>query len=344
MTFSVLIIGNTGVGSLESSYLRAFRRLEWTTHFWDPTASLQSMARGSRLGRLFSTFVHVEVWANKANAELLRLADELKPTLILVIGTTGVRGGTLAQIKVRRPGVLIYCVYPDSPHNLDSDRIHCLPFFDRVTTSSPAWVDAFQKLGANRVYYLPFAADIDLHRLLSENGSGTQATAEIAFIGTWRPEREIFLEQLADFDLRLWGSDYWKRRVRSGSPLPARWGGRSIVGAEFVKVCRESKILLNMLDPVTWPGPNMRTFELPACRGFSLVTRTSTITKLFKEGESIECFDSPQEAREKIQFYLEHDRERERIIEASYHFVIHEGHTYLDRARTLSEWVAEDAV
>jgi spore maturation protein CgeB len=341
VTQSILILGTSASGSLESSYLRAFQRVGWKTYVWDPITALGRAARGNRFGRLFNTFVHVEPWANKANAELLRVTDELRPDLILAIGTRGLRGGTLAQVKVRLPDVLIYCIYPDSPHNLDSDRIHCLPFFDRVTTSSPAWVPAFQKLGAARVSYLPFAADIDLHRPFSENGQ-PRIKHDLGFIGTWRPERELFLEQLADFDLCVWGSDYWKHRTRRESPLRSRWGGRSIFGSEFGKVCHETKILLNILDPVTWPGPNMRSFEQSACRAFSLVTRSPAVTEVFKEGEHVECFDSVGEAREKIDFYLRNEKARQQIADRSYDLVVHQGHTYVDRAQQVIKWATED--
>ena len=342
MKRSLLIVGSNRVEALESSYARAFQRLGWMVHFWDPMGALYQVARGARLGRLFSTFVHVEPWLRKANLALLQLADNLHPDLILVIATGGVRAGTLAQIKVRVPKSLIYCVYPDSPHNLDSERIHCLPFFDRITTSSPAWVEAFERLGARRVHYLPFAADTDLHRPASAGATASPLAHDVAFIGTWRPEREIILEQFADLDLCLWGSDYWKRRTHPGSPLRSRWGGRSITGAEFAQVCAQSRILLNIMDPATWPGPNMRTFEQPACRAFSLVTRTPAILELFTEGETIECFGSVEECREKICYYLEHEAERQRIAEASYRFVVHNGHTYVDRARQLLEWAAEN--
>src|SRR3982751_168323 len=109
---SVLVIGAGGVESLESSYRRAFKQLGWTVHFWNPMDALHKIARGQKLGRLFSTFVHVEPWMRKSNLELLKLADELRPDLLLVVGTSGVRGGTLAQIKVCVPHILIYSVYP----------------------------------------------------------------------------------------------------------------------------------------------------------------------------------------------------------------------------------------
>lgn len=344
MTRSLLIIGNNGAANLESSYARAFQHLGWGVSLWEPAKALHRVARGYGLGRLFSKFVNVEPWLRKANLELLKLSEKLRPGLILVIGTEGVRAGTLAQMRVQLPGTPSYCLYPDTPHNLVPDRIQCLPFFDRVTTVSPLWVEAFERLGARRVHYLPLAADTDLHRPVTRENQVTTDAHDVAFIGNWRPEREAFLEQLTDFDLRVWGTNYWKRNIRSGSRLPARWGGRPLVGEEFARACSEHRILLNLIDGVGWPGPNMRTFEQPACRAFSLVTRTPAVIDLFQEGETIECFDSVEEAREKIRFYLKNETERQRIAEQSYRFVVNGGHTYVDRAKQLVEWAREDGL
>jgi spore maturation protein CgeB len=165
---------------------------------------------------------------------------------------------------------------------------------------------------------------------------------DIGFIGTWRQEREAFLEQLADMDLCIWGSSYWKSRTRRNSPLRALWSGRSITGVEFARVCAENRIMLNIVDIATWPGPNMRAFEQPACGAFSLTTRSPALLEIFEEGESVECFDSVGEAREKIKYYIAHEGERRRIAEAGYRLVVNRGHTYLDRARQLLQWATDD--
>lgn len=338
----VLIVGSNRVESLENSYARAFRQLGWEVHFWDPAQALSQVARGGRAGRLFSLFVSVEPWLRKSNVDLLRLTEQLRPTLVLVIATTGVRAGTLAQLKARRPDLKIYCLYPDSPHNLDADRIHCLPFFDRVIVSSPAWVTAVNKLGAVEAIFLPFAADTQLYQPVKAAMLTQDLAHEVTFIGTWRLEREQLLEQLTDFDLRIWGSDYWKSRVRRDSSLKQAWGGRALVGAEFCQAGAQSKIHLNMLDAVTWPGPNMRTFELPACGAFALTERTEAVLEIFKEDETIVCFASAAEARDKIEYYLRHDDQRRKIAQAGHEFVTQQGHTYWDRVQQVLIWWQQD--
>lgn len=337
ITNTALILGQNQGWNLEGSYGRAFAKIGWQTEFWDPQQALNNEVRGAQLGKRFASFVNVEPWLRKANLSLLRIVEQLRPTAIFVIATEGVRAGTLAQIKVLLPHAPLVCIYPDSPHNLSVERISCLPVFDLVTASSPAWVESLKTLGGLNVRYLPFAADVDLHQRVS--GATNHSNGhDVAFIGNWRREREEFLEQLVDFDIWVWGEKWWKDRTREGSPLRSRWGGRRVVGSDFAMTCAAHRILLNLLDTPTWPGPNMRTFEQPACGGFSLATRTSAVLELFEEGKNIECFESVEEARDKINFYLKNDDARERIAEASHRFVVDEGHTYTDRARQLVSW------
>jgi spore maturation protein CgeB len=337
MAGRLIIVGTQRMEALESSYARAFTRLGWEVHTWDPMEALHRSVRGHRVGQLLAMFVHIEPWLRKANLELLQLASRVTPDLVLVIGTAGVRSGTLAQLRVWLPRARIYCLYPDGPHNLEPDRVNCLPLFDRVLTSSPAWVDAFSKLGASQVHYLPFAADVDLHSPVEPAVAELESAHELAFIGNWRREREEFLEQFVDLDLRIWGGDYWRSRTRKGSPLERCWAGQSAVGSEFARACAQSKILLNILDPISWPGPNMRTFELPACGAFALVERTAPVLDLFREGETIECFGSVAEARQKIERYTQDEVARQRIAQAAYEFVVGGGHTYRDRVRQILE-------
>lgn len=332
---AVVIVGRPNADALESSYARAFEREGWSAHRWSPASALAAVSRGHRIGREFARFIRVEAWERKANLDLLALVDAIRPAMLLVIDTGGVRAGTLGQIRARCPDVNLVCLYPDSPHNLDVERIASLPLFDRVGTSSPAWVDVFRRLGARHAEYLPFAADTVLLRPVEDESI---PTADVGFVGTWRPDREAFLEAFADLDLRIWGSEYWRTRTRRGSPLRERWQGRTLRGDELPAICRSTRVMFNVMDAVTWPGPNMRTFEQAACGAFSLTTRSPAVLEIFTEGMNIECFDDVTEARRKLERYLGDEVARRRIATAGRDLVLAE-HTYRDRVRTLLQWV-----
>jgi spore maturation protein CgeB len=279
----------------------------------------------------------------KANVDLLQAVDRIRPDLILVIATSGVRAGTLAQAQVLSPRTRVYMIYPDSPHGLSSDRIACLPVCHRVAVSSSAWSMAFKALGARQVHYLPFAADPDLHSIppFAED-SATAIRFELGFIGTWRPEREALLERMDEFNLAIWGGKYWSTRTNRSGRVRNRWAGGELIGPQVVAASAETAVMLNILDPITWPGPNMRSFELPACRAFVLSSRSPAILEIFEEGRDLECFDSPEEAIDKVRFYLTRSSDRIRIAQNGYERVIGGGHTYVDRAKTIVNWFDED--
>ena len=100
--------------------------------------------------------------------------------------------------------------------------------------------------------------------------------------------------------------------------------------------------MLNVLDVTSRPGPNMRAFELAACRAFALTERTDPFTEIFPEGKASECFASAAEAREKASFYLNNDAARQKIAAEAHRIATERGHTYLDRARTIASWAEAD--
>lgn len=335
----ILIVGTHEPESLEASYARAFARLGCDVDTWDPITVTENLAWGGPAGRLFGRFVRVETWLRKANADLLERVGRTGALFVVVIGTTGLRPGSLAQLRVLNPRLPIYCVFPDSPHSLDADRLGCLPLFTRVTVSSPAWVDAMARLGACKVGCLPFAADTLYHFPSSDRN---RHSVNLGFIGTWKAEREAILETLSDLGLRVWGSDHWRRRTRPGSPLRSCWSGGPAVGQAFAEACSATRVMLNILDVTSRPGPNMRAFELARCHAFALTERTAAFTEVFPEGKASECFASADEARDKASFFLKNDTAREKIAAEAHAIVTEGGHTYLDRAKTLLAWVEED--
>lgn len=74
---------------------------------------------------------------------------------------------------------------------------------------------------------------------------------------------------------------------------------------------------ISMTDDV-----NMRTFEVMATGTMLLTNWIPTIEELFKDGEHLVLYRSPEEMIEKVNYYLKHDDERERIAQAGYEEVI----------------------
>ena len=141
---------------------------------------------------------------------------------------------------------------------------------------------------------------------------------EVTFVGTPLDRRVSAISDLLvrhKIPLRIYGNR-WHRTVvyhrRKNCFRPA------VLGEDYVRVICGSKISLGFVSSSNRDEYTMRTFEIPACKGFFLAERTPAHQQLFVEGQEAEFFGSVEECADKIRFYLRADSERDRIAERGY--------------------------
>lgn len=119
---------------------------------------------------------------------------------------------------------------------------------------------------------------------------------------------------MPDLDFYIMGN-LWLENLSKKSILRKYFKGNAIYKNDLLKAFKLSNIVLNFIRKQNMSSHNMRTLEVPASGAFLLTERTKEQAKLlFKEDELIECFDSIEELSYKIKFYLNNEKERERII------------------------------
>jgi spore maturation protein CgeB len=102
---------------------------------------------------------------------------------------------------------------------------------------------------------------------------------------------------------------------------------------EMLKVFSESKINLNLSGSSQDDRVKQikgRVFEVPMCGGFLLTEHAEGLEECFHIGEEIDCFQDRDEALEKIEYYLENEKERKKIAHAGY-LASQERHTWNKR-------------
>lgn len=89
--------------------------------------------------------------------------------------------------------------------------------------------------------------------------------------------------------------------------------GEVLLHEEISKVFETSRINLTLQRIYAQDGLSDRVFNVLQAGGFLLSDRNEAITELFREGEELECFETREEMFDKIDYYLAHEEERERI-------------------------------
>jgi spore maturation protein CgeB len=267
-------------------------------------------------------------WNNYLNNQyLITTVQKAKPDLIFLIKAETITAKTLDYIK-KTYGSTIVNFYPDNPFvlwngNSNAEVLKSLPLYDCFLSWSKILIPALQSTGCKQVYYFPFAYDEELfvEQITITEQDEAKYTADICFIGTWEPMREQWLSQLVQrlpsLSLAIYGNQWNTKCIDTVLKKSIR--GPAVYKQEMIKAFRLSKIVLNFIRQQNTTSHNMRTFEVPASKAFLLTERTTEqAQELFIENENIACFSTPDELIRKIEYYLNNEQERQRILINSY--------------------------
>jgi spore maturation protein CgeB len=269
---------------------------------------------------------------------LLHGARLSNPELIIICKGELIRSSTVEDLQ-RRHQVPIVNWFPDARLYSHEKVIKSIPFLDRLYTKNQEDVQRAKLLNWQKVKYLPHCADIELHSV-EEQESDPRFQADISFVGSSYPYRDLILSQLTGFNLKVWGRGWKRSRLYQMKP-------ESIVGAEArgfdqAKVFRQSVVNINTHHPDDFGSVNQRVFDICGSGGFQLVDYRKPIEEYFEIRGEIETFSSLGELKDKIHFYLNHRQEASEIgARARQKTMKH--HTYDHRVESILAEVDSDS-
>ncbi len=342
----ILIYGDGSLISNDLSIADGFREIGHEIFFFDEQKTYNDICKKILSpNRYLRKIAHRFFWrilATQLQDEFIKIVSEKQPNYIYIL-----KGWLLCPktiIAIQNSGIKIACFNPDNPFNtwhfgISNTWIRkSIPLYNIYFIWGRFLIPQLKKAGAKKIAYLPFAHDSKRHYPITVSKKEMNYFgSDVAFIGSWDKEREGWLSALCteNFSFKIWGNAWEK----ASKKVQKKWMKREVIGEDFSRVVNSSKIILNIVRKQNGNSHNMRTFEVPACRGFLLSNRTKEQLVFFKEGEEMEYFQTIDELKFKIFYYLSHEVERKLITHNAFNAV--QKHTFVERAKKVTDILYE---
>jgi spore maturation protein CgeB len=193
--------------------------------------------------------------------------------------------------------------------------LKAVPYYDLLAVVRPVNVPEAYSRGAKRVLQVYMAVDeLDGPREITFEDR-IRLSHEVLFIGTWMPERGLFLVELikAGLPLAIYGNDWQK--APEWPTLRSTWQGPAIYGDDYIKALQLAKISLGLLSKGNRDLHTTRTFEIPYCGGLLCAERTSEHLQLYQEDVEAVYWNDVTECIKICKTLLENEEKRREIAE-----------------------------
>ncbi|MDQ0874557.1 spore maturation protein CgeB [Paenibacillus sp. V4I3] len=284
-----------------------------------------------------------EVYTAKTDQDVVNLANQIKPDLLLVL-----LGDTfpIDQVNaIRTMGIKTAVWFTDDPYYTDVTTKIAL-YYQYIFTQELSCVSYYQLLGSPQVHYLPLAVNTKYFYYQKEYNS---TSIDVCFMGAGWNNRITLFDQIASYlsnkNTLIVGSRWDRMRNYHLLSDKIRFGFLS--PEESANLINQSKIVINnhrSYDDSTLFNRNSnklpavsinpRTFEISACCAFQLSDVRQELHRYYEVGKEIETYSSPTELIEKIDYYLNHEDERHEIARRGHSKTLI-NHTYTKRLVTL---------
>lgn len=248
-----------------------------------------------------------------------------KPDIVYSHDLSILNPDTLTKVKKYCKLLVGQIASPPPPENY-------LKKFDLIITSFPHYVKMFKKLGVDSEYLrLAFEP-----RVLPKF-KNTKRVFDISFVGSFTPHHQKgtkLLEKLAcDLPIHIWGQGL--RFLSPFSPLRKYYHGEAW-GMDMFKVLAQSKIVINRhIGAAKGYTNNMRLYETTGMGAMLITDRKKNLKKIFDVGKEVIDYKDVCDLKQKINYYLQNDLEREKIARAGQKRILKE-HNYPNRVKELS--------
>jgi len=305
----ILVVGAPSLLTLAQQVAIAFKRDGHTVRFFNYRAlNLQHWPLTNRF----------------LNKWLIHTAKRFKPDLLFVVKGESILPGTITAIK--QLGVTTADWIIDEPTGVyyPAGKITNIPEYDYLFSFDNSYVPLIKKLGGKHVTFLPISVEETYFKERIPLAK-RQYTSDVCFIGTYWPERATLFKLIADKNLHIYGP-HWSEKLAPDDSLRPHLRRKQIKGDAACAYFNLTKINLNQTHQQAVDGGiNLRIPEVIATRSFLLTNELKGLEKIFVPGKHLVTYTTPADFKRKIEYYLSHPDERDKIANAGYeHFLKHQ--------------------
>jgi spore maturation protein CgeB len=266
------------------------------------------------------------------NRRVLARADEFQPELLLIYGSNwGIFPETLRRIK-KRTGCRV-ALWEGNLNYWQWYQVEAFRFYDYVFTMDSYPIPLLEKAaaGIGHVSFLGACCDPEEHGRVSASEDDTEHLgAEISFVGGGRPRRRALFEKLTGYRMKLWGWGWDESPV-----LAPHMVRETAYGLKKTKIYSCSQICPNLQSGLYQVhGISPRPVEVACCGRVPFSEPQPDLARFFDVGDEAVIFESAVDLRTKIDHYLRHPGELDRIGERARQRALAE-HTYKHRMQEL---------
>lgn len=241
----------------------------------------------------------------KVNSSLVSFVEIYKPNYIIYPCNFSGIVTTQTLLAIRKMGSIVVGFFFDDDVYFYKYSQWMIPYLDYCVTHSLKYVAEYSNLGARSI----FSPTIPMSTQIFSRLENIEIKYDVTFIGSLYAERYEYIRKINNYcatKVKYLGGGIDNKMDFSQLVLAIN---RSSINLNF-------SLNNNLGQPVN--QIKGRLFEVTLCGGFLLTEYAEGLEKYFLLGTEIETFKSPEEAAEKINYYLKHPEERELIAKNGY--------------------------
>jgi spore maturation protein CgeB len=245
--------------------------------------------------------------------------QQIQPDLVWIAQLEYLGCGLLKKLQSISTGPIINYTNDDPFGGRDGPRfrkyLQTVRYYDLLVVMRTVNILEAKMAGARRVLRIFMSADEVAHRPRTLSTDDRRIfSSDVAFVGTWMPERGPFLKELIERNvpLAIWG-DRWHKAPQWKALRPF-WRGPALYDDDsYAKAIQAAKVNLGLLSKGNRDLHTRRSMEIPALGGLLCAERTVEHQTLYKENVEAVFWSNAEECAAKSLALLA-DRERRNAI------------------------------